>query len=152
MGKPTKLAEAIHTNSKLQDAIKPELKALLRKDVNLIHKDARNLVGDSLDLDAATREEFPEDNRWDYLLSIPEMGKIVGLEPHSAKDDQVGVVIKKKKNAETYLRSHFKSGVKVSNWFWVSHGKVSFSRMDPVRRRLDQNGIEFCGRQLRIFE
>ncbi len=126
--------------------------ALLRRDVELIHKDARSFVGDSLDLDAAAREEFPEDNRWDYLLSLPEMEKIVGLEPHSAKDDLVSVVIRKKKNAESYLRNHLKSGVKVANWFWVSHGKVSFSRMDPVRRRLDQNGIEFRGRQLRTFE
>ena len=124
----------------------------LGKNIDLIHKDARSLVGDSLDLDEASREEFPQDNRWDYLLSVPEMEKIVGLEPHSAKDDQVSVVIKKKKNAESYLLSHLKVGVKIANWYWVSRGKVTFSRMDRVRRSLDQNGIEFRGRQLRTFE
>src|SRR2546430_560875 len=50
----------------------------------LIAVSEREKIGDSLDLDEASREEFPGANRWDYLLSVPAHSEIIGVEPHSA--------------------------------------------------------------------
>jgi len=118
----------------------------------LIAEDQRSRIGDSLDLDAASRVEHPQANRWDYIISIPASQTFAGIEPHSAKDDQISVVIQKKEHAVEYLRSHLQHSCRITKWFWVTEGRVSFSKMDRARRRLDQKGIRFVGRVLRSFE
>jgi hypothetical protein len=120
-------------------------------DVKLIAEDQRSRIGDSLNLDAATKDEHPEANRWDYIVSIPDLSECAGIEPHSAKDSEISVVIAKKKHATEYLRDHLQNGHRITRWFWVTRGTVSFSKMDRARRRLDQNGIAFVGRSLRDF-
>jgi hypothetical protein len=135
----------------LRNHLKSGVKAFAPADARLIAPIARTQIGDSIDLDAAARDEFPEANRWDYVLSVPAMSQIVAIEPHSAKDSEVSVVIAKKKHAVDYLRAHLQDGYRVARWLWVSHGPVGFSRMERARRRLDQHGIEFAGRLLRTF-
>jgi hypothetical protein len=145
------LKAALNEASHLRDLVQTGMAAFAGVDVKLIAEDQRSRIGDSLDLDAAAKDEYPETNRWDYIVSMPDLDEIVGIEPHSAKDSEISVVIAKKKHATEYLRSHLQHGYRVTKWFWVSHGNVSFSRMDRARRRLDQNGIEFAGRMLRKF-
>ena len=125
--------------------------AFAKKDFKLIAEDERRRIGDSLDPDAATEDEDPEANRWDYIVSIPDLEELVGIEPHSAKDSEISVVIAKKNHATQYLRDHLQNGCRIKRLFWVSHGTVSFSKMDRARRRLDQNGIAFAGRLIRTF-
>ena len=96
--------------------------------------------------------EHPGANRWDYIVSIPDSQEFAGIEPHSAKDSEVSVVIRKKQHATEYLRSHLQDGYRITKWFWVTRGTVSFSKMDPARRRLDENGIKFVGHLLRTFD
>jgi hypothetical protein len=115
----------------------------------LIAEAERRRVGDSLDLDEATKYEFPEANRWDYILSVPVYRHIVGVEPHPANDSEIDVVIAKKHHAVNYLRAHLTPGHRVAKWFWVTSGSTRFGRMERARRRLDQHGIAFAGRTLR---
>jgi hypothetical protein len=77
--------------------------------------------------------------------------EIVGLEPHTAKDSEIKVVIAKKKLAIQYLRDHLQPQFRVARWFWVTQGNVGFSKMERARRILDQNGISFAGRLLQTF-
>ncbi len=152
MAKQTPLLRtALRRDSHLQKHVKKGTSAFDRRDLALVAESERSRIGDSLDLDAATQPELPNENRWDYVLSLPDLSEIVGIEPHAAKDSEIGVVIAKKKNAVQYLQGHFCSGHRVKRWFWVSHGRVGFSRMDRARRRLDQNGILFVSRILRTF-
>jgi hypothetical protein len=74
-----------------------------------------------------------------------------GIEPHTASDHEINVVVAKRRHAIEYLRNHFQQGHRIAKWFWVASGAVGFSRMDRARRRLDQNGIQFVGRVLRSF-
>jgi hypothetical protein len=150
---PTRISleAALKEESSLHEHVQPGLGAFEKKDVKLIAEAERPRVGDSLDLDAATKDEDPEANRWDYVLSIPDLSEILGIEPHTAKDSEISVVIAKKRHATQYLRTHLKDRHRVARWIWVSHGTVGFSRMDRARRRLDQNGIQFAGRMLRTF-
>jgi len=110
----------------------------------LIAVSEREKIGDE-----ASREEFPGANRWDYLLSVPAHSEIIGVEPHSAKDSEISVVIAKKQHAVAYLRAHLPTGHRVAKWFWVCSGPGGFSRMDRARRRLDQNGVTFEGHFLK---
>ena len=145
------LRTALLASSALCGQVMDNLRAVARPHRCLIAATVRSQVGDSLDLDAATRGEFPQDNRWDYLLSVPGIGQIVGLEPHSAKDSEIRVVIAKKQHAVEYLRDHFPPKHRVAKWVWVSQGSVGFSRMERARRLLDQHGIAFEGRVLKSF-
>jgi hypothetical protein len=152
MTRPTHLKTALIEESRLCNLVKDGMSAFAKIDCKLIAEDQRTRIGDSLDLDNAAKEEDPEANRWDYLMSIPDLKEFIGVEPHSAKDSEISVVIAKRKHAIQYMQNHFKSGKRITRWFWVSHGTVSFSRMDRARRRLDQNGIAFAGRMLRTLD
>ena len=151
MPRKTHLKTALKEYSRLRDIVQVGMAAFANADVRLIAEDQRTRIGDSLDLDAASKDEDPESNRWDYIVSIPDLAEFIGIEPHSAKDSEISVVIAKRKHATEYLRNHLEDGYRIIRWFWVSHGTVSFSKMDRARRRLDQNGIAFAGRMLRNF-
>ena len=137
------------TGSALRDYLHTGLAALKRRDVKLIAVAERTKAGDSIDLDEATRRQFPESNRWDYLISVPSKSYVVALEPHSAKDSEVSGVIRKKQPAVAFLYDHLPPRHRVARWLWVSHGPVTFTRMDKAVRLLDQHGIKFVGHMLR---
>lgn len=143
------LSEALVPESTLHDQIVDGIGAIKKADRALIEPSLRKLFGDSIDLDAATAAEFAQAHRWDYLLSMPSKDKLIGLEPHSASDGEVKVVIRKKQNAQDFLRNHLKTKTQVAEWYWVTRGRVAFSRMDPAVRALNQHGIRFAGRSLR---
>ena len=145
------LAAALIPTSRLRRKVKPRLDAIETRDRKLIALDEQPKVGDSLALDAAAVDECQNDNRWDYLVSVPAAARIIGIEPHSAKDSEIGVVIKKKKWAVDFLRPHLVPGTSVACWVWVTQGKVGFSSTERARRRPDQAGIAFAGRILRSF-
>jgi hypothetical protein len=104
---------------------------------------------DSLDLDKAMEAGHANENRWDYLLGHSPSSSVVAVEPHSARDDQISTVINKKRAAEEQLRGHLVDGAKVRKWLWVASGTVDFARTEIAQRRLDQNGIQFAGKQIK---
>lgn len=105
----------------------------------------RPAFADSLNLDDAVKPGHEQDNRWDYLLGHEPSGKVVAVEPHSAKQDEITTVIKKRTAARAHLREHLRDGVSVQKWLWVASGKVHFADTEKAKRLLDQNGIEFVG-------
>src|SRR5437867_3754078 len=118
----TLLTSALHAVSPLRAAVRNHLDALSAADAALIALSERPKVGDSINLDAAMRPAFPQANRWDYLMSVPTLHHIIGLEPHSAKDSEISVVIAKKQCASAYLRNHLRPSNRVARWFWVCTG------------------------------
>jgi NADPH-dependent ferric siderophore reductase len=132
----------------LRAGVKVGLSAFKKRDTALIRATDRPKVGDSLDLDAAMLAEFPQQNRWDYVLSVPQKAELVAIEPHSAKDSEINVLVRKKRQAGEYLRAHLPPSKRPARWVWVSHGRVCFSRMERARRQLAQNGISFEGHEL----
>jgi hypothetical protein len=143
------LRTALRDGCRLRPSVRNGLGALVQAEIRLIAVDQRPRVEDSLDLDEATREEHPNDHRWDYLLSIRGTHDLVGVEPHSPRDAEIRVVIAKKRNAVDYLRGHLAPNRRVDRWYWVSRGPVLFSATERARRLLDQHGIAFVGRMLR---
>lgn len=127
--------------------VKPGVTAIKSADSYILHKSIRGEFEDSLDLDDATRIGHEGENRWDYLLGHTS-SRIIGVEPHSATNSEVSVVIAKKQASQRVLLDHFRTGVKVSSWNWVSSGTVGLMPLDRVRLRLAQSGITFVGRSL----
>jgi hypothetical protein len=145
------LTETLVHLSALRPHVRNGLQAFRATDLALIALAEKPRVGHSLDLDEATRVEHPNANRWDYLLCIPDLEKIVALEPHSAKDSEIKVVAAKRQWAVDFLRDHLPPGKRVSKWYWVTRGKIGFGKMERARRQIDQAGISFVGRMLQSF-
>ncbi len=106
----------------------------------------RSSFADSLDIDKALHAGREQENRWDYLLGHAASGEVVAVEPHSAKQDEISTVIRKRQAAREQLREHLRDGAKIAKWLWVASGKVHFAATEKAKLRLDQNGIEFVGR------
>lgn len=142
------LKSALVPDSVLAPAVQDGMRAFLARDRGLIALDQRARIGDSLNLDEALREAFPNANRWDYIFSVADAGKLLALEPHHATDSEISVIIAKKKHAAAQLRLHLHPRHRVAEWLWVSHGRTAFSRMERATRRLAQEGIRYVGRSL----
>jgi len=126
-------------------AVEDGLLAVKAGDKEFIDPSVRATFADSLDLDAALQAEYPQDNRWDYLLGHQPSRSVVGIEPHSAKQREVSTVIAKRRAAQEHLRVHLKPGQRVATWLWVASGKVQFADTEKIRLRLDQEGVAFVG-------
>lgn len=142
------LTAALLPDSTFQQDVRAGMGAFIAEDRKLIALDQRPRIGDSLDLDEALRPGFPNANRWDYVFSVSDAKKLLAVEPHSAKDDEIRVVIAKKRNAADELRKHLKPQHHVSEWLWVSHGRTAFSKTEKASRQLAQEGIRYVGRSL----
>ena len=139
---------ALVVQTTLQGLVRDGIQALRTPDAKLIQSKVRAALCDSLDLDAALKGEYPSAPRWDYLLGHSPSNKVVGLEPHSAKSDEVNLVIRKKKNALDQLKGRTASPRRVERWFWVASGSVQFPDIDRTQKRLAQENIVFVGREL----
>lgn len=111
-------------------------------------QEIRAALEDSLDLDKALQHGHEGENRWDYLLGHKPSSEVVAVEPHSAKQDEISTVIKKRTDAREQLKPHLRDGTRIAKWLWVASGKVHFANTEKARLRLDQNGIEFVGKKV----
>jgi hypothetical protein len=143
----TPIRAALRSESTLQAAVHDGIDAL-EGNRDILHEKIRPAFGDSLGLDAALERPHPSDHRWDYLLGHKSSCKLIAVEPHSAHTSQVPVLIAKKKAALEQLRPHLRDGQSVDHWLWVASGSVQILDLDKARRRLDQHGITFVGRQV----
>lgn len=141
----TPVRMAIRPGDSLIDAVCDGMGAVEAGHRDYFDAAIRRDIADSLDLDAATKDLHPDDNRWDYLLGHSPSGEVIAVEPHSAKEDEVSRVIRKKQAAKVQLNGRLRDGARISKWLWVSSSKVHFADTEKARRRLDQEGIEFVG-------
>lgn len=139
----TPIRKALRTESALLPQVANGLGAVADGHRGRITEAIRSAFSDSLEIDENLRPGREQENRWDYLLGHAATACVVGLEPHSAKDEEVKTVILKRKQALEQLRPHLKDGAKVAAWFWVASGKNRFADTEKTRRLLDQNGIRF---------
>jgi hypothetical protein len=144
----TPVRRALHEHSALQRSVVDGLGAVKRVDRDYFDAKVRSDFADSLELDEAMRPGRDRENRWDYLLGHARSGEVVAVEPHSAREDQITKVIRKRTAAREQLKGHLRDGARVAKWLWVASGEVQFADTEKTRRQLDQNGIEFVGRRV----
>lgn len=143
----TPVREALVAQSALAVHIQDGLGAVKDKDKPFIDASIRTQFADSLDTDEAFRVGRDQEPRWDYLLGH-ESGRLVAVEPHSAKTDEVDAVINKKKALHRQLQDHLRDGKVISTWLWVASGTVCFPRGSKHEIKLSQAGIKFVGRRV----
>ncbi len=144
----TPVRGALRPESRLLPLVQDGLDGLESSHKAFIATDIRAQFADSLNLDEAMRPGHEQENRWDYLLGHGPTSKVIGLEPHTARLDEISTVIAKKKAAMVQISPHLRAGVRVHAWFWVASGRVLFADTEGARLRLDQAGITFAGKQL----
>lgn len=144
----TPVRQALKPKSALQQFVKDGLEALAKEHRHYIETALRAEFGDSLDIDKAFLSGHEEENRWDYLLGYMPSGKVIALEPHSAKQSEISAIIAKRKAAREQLQIHLQSHARIAAWLWVASGNVHFADTEKVRRQLDQNGIRFVGKRV----
>jgi hypothetical protein len=144
----TPIRVALRSASSLRSDVRDGLEAMKKNDRDCIDIRLRSKFADSLDLDKAMQAGHEEENRWDYLLGHEPNLKVIAVEPHSAKSDQISTVIKKRQAARRQLASHLEPNVRIDRWLWVTSGKNHFADTEKARRRLDQHGITFVGAQV----
>ena len=146
--KKTPIRSSLKGDSALHEKVEDGIGAVESAHRSYLAVDIRGSFADSLDLDKAMQEDHEQENRWDYLLGHTQSATVIGLEPHSAKQDEVTTLIRKKEAAKRQLAGHLKRGARITAWLWVASGKVYFPDTVKERRRLDQKGIMFVGRQV----
>lgn len=144
----TPTRQLLKAESVLSEQVRDGLDAVIRAEIDCIDASIRGDFSDSLNLDDATREGRENENRWDYLLGHSATGKVVALEPHTAREDQISTIIAKKTAALLHIRDEVRTGKAVARWIWVASGNVRFTQIDKAIRRLDQAGIQFAGSRL----
>ncbi len=141
----TPVRSLLKEDSSLQGAVKDGLGAVTKGHRDYLDVAIRDQFSDSLELDAAMHLGHEEENRWDYLLGHHPSEQVVAVEPHSAKQDEISTVIKKRQAAIKQLKDHLQSGKTISKWLWVASSKIHFPNIDKTQLRLMQAGIEFAG-------
>jgi len=145
----TPIRAGLKKESDLHSAVKDGLGAVQNSHKDYFDMPIRQAFIDSMELDEAVKKGNEQDNRWDYLLGYSATDEIIAIEPHSAKQDEVSTVIKKRKSAKEHLKDHLREGVKINKWLWVASGKVHFANTEKVIVQLNQNGIKFVGTKIK---
>lgn len=145
----TPIRTALQSKSSLHVLVQDGLGAIKTAHRPYFDESIRECFADSLDVDEAFRLGKEQENRWDYLLGMKEVSHLVGVEPHSAKQDEISTVIRKMKATREHLRDHLKNGTVIYKWIWVASGKIHFINIDKESLRLSQNGILFVGRTIK---
>lgn len=128
----TPIRRVLHERSSLHAAVRDGMDAIERPHRDCFEASIRSAFADSLELDEALRVGHERENRWDYLLGHSPSDEVIAVEPHSAKQDEITTVIRKRKAALAQLADHLRAGARVSKWLWVASGKVQFAKTEKA--------------------
>ena len=133
----------------LSSAVKNGKLALKNEHRRRIRTKQNSKVLASVDFDDATRPQFPEHARWDYLLEVKVANapaKIIAVEFHSVDFSRL---LKKHKESKEILVSECDPVPQISEWILISEGNTGGIAL-MERRKLNQKGITTAGRALEI--
>jgi hypothetical protein len=122
--------------------------AVAKKHLCHFDEEIRSVFADSIDLDAALCADHPSEKRWDYLLGHASTQRVVAIEAHPAKTNEVSVVIAKKSAALDQLKVHLRPGANVKGWqwLWVASSGIKILKMSSEWRALQRAGIHCVGK------
>ncbi len=135
-------AAACHTPH-VAHAWKPGLRAIKNVErQKFVIKKGNNIDG-SIDIDAATKELYPNDYRWDYAIGVN--GKVFFVEIHPATESEVDTVICKLKWLKQWLNNKAPC-IKalqhpIAPFFWLFTNRNMIPKNSKKLRALAQNGI-----------
>lgn len=158
MVKKGQFQRAVEATATVAHAFRAGAQALEERDRKLL--DDIQLATGSLALDKALQEAelFPNDNRWDYgmSLSAPKNAeKVLWLEPHHAGSGQAEKVIKKLKWLRNWLRQGAPELEKVSKesvFVWLVTSKENPNDRQRRTRMAREHGLRRVSGRFRLSE
>ena len=136
-----KFSSAVVKCDEIKDAFKPGLSALKSNSV-FVKADDTNLIQGSVDIDAAVKDLYPEDPRWDYVIGYAE--EAVFVEIHPAATSNVDEMVKKVKWLKNWLRSAAADLNELHTteiYYWIPSGGVSILKGSVQARRIALNHL-----------
>lgn len=101
------------------------------------------LFDGSVDIDACTKDLYPNDARWDYVIGFNNHAYF--LEIHPASTSNVRDMIKKAQWLDNWLNEKaagLKALVATNVFYWIASGKYSILKNSPQSRMLAQSKIQ----------
>lgn len=114
-------------------------------------EDNRKLSG-CVNIDYATKDLYPQDNRWDYVIEYGE--NLHYVEVHSAYGQgKIDELKKKKVWLQSWLKNHapfIKKLAPMPEIYWVATGKVDLGKINFNSPQWRKNGIPKPVKYLKI--
>lgn len=134
---------AVKATPDVSDSYQKGLDAFGVYKVKIKVPDSKKIDG-SLDIDAATVQSYPHDNRWDYALCYD--GEVFYIEVHSAITSEVSKMIQKLQWLKKWLFEKAPAINKLttktkSPYYWIQSSNNSIPKHTPQYRRVVQNKI-----------
>lgn len=128
--------QAVESTADIAGGFRNGLQALGKNSEKVSADDTKKLSG-SVDIDACTRDLYPEDSRWDYAIGYENLSYFV--EVHPANTSNVREMIKKANWLRRWLdekASALKSISGDSVFYWIPSGKCAIAPGSPQSRML----------------
>ena len=132
---------AVLATSEIETAYKPGLRALGKNSSKIHTQNTQDLNG-SVDIDAATKEKYPNENRWDYCIGYKNQALFIEVHPGSSSE--VGTILKKLDWLKKWLmyKAPEINSIKANKaFFWVTSGNVSLLKGSSQYRAAVSNNI-----------
>jgi hypothetical protein len=127
----------------LSPCIKNGLQAVGKPDKVSLQETRTNAK--SVDIDSCLKEDYPNENRWDYavFIDIDAVLKTAFIEIHPANESEVDEVIKKAQWMKRWIMDNqIRVITENRKFFWVSSGNVKITKNSQKIRLLHKQGIE----------
>ncbi len=151
-GSPSnKFKSAVESIPEVADGYRPGLQALESNASKIKVRDTRLLSG-SIDIDKCTKNNYPEENRWDYAVGYND--KAYFIEIHGASSPgEVKTIISKAEWLKSWLRKTGKPLLEIqasNTLYWIATGKVTILQASKYRKQLATKNINLVGGVLDI--
>lgn len=134
--------KTVETTSDIKDGFRPGLQAL-GGHANLVTASNPRLFNGSVNIDTCTKELYPNDARWDYVVGYNSHAYF--LEIHPANTSNIKDMIKKAQWLDCWLNLKapaLKSLNVTNSFYWIASGKYNILKTSSQYRKLAQSKIQ----------
>ena len=129
--------EAVQQTPQVGNAYQTGLMAIGSFSNKVVVPDNR-LLGGSVDIDSATRDLYPNENRWDYVFDYN--GEVFFIEVHTANTSETTTVLKKLQWLKLWLQEKAPKIDKLKSktmppYYWVQSKQYALPTHTPQYRR-----------------
>jgi hypothetical protein len=132
---------AIEATPEITNCYQSGLRALGEYSQKVLPNDTSKCDG-SVDIDACTASIYPNENRWDYVLSYKS--KAYFIEVHSAESSEVSVVLRKLKWLKIWLNEKAPEIRKLKAeqpYYWIQSGRFNILKGSRQAKSIAQAGL-----------
>ena len=124
-----------------------ELRGAYRKGFQALNGDCKakveatdtHLLYGSVDIDKATKDKYPQDSRWDYVVCYH--GALYFIELHPASTSNVKEVLSKLKWLKDWLKDKAELGQAKKSYHWIATGCVNILPNSRQCKQLADTGL-----------